>query len=406
MKKTYKSYAMAACVAFFTGIAGMAAAQDGAIRIGVLNDQSGPYADASGEGSALMARFALEDFGGSVMGRQVEILSADHRNSADVASTQARRWLDVDGVQAIFDVPNSGVLLALQEIVRERGGILMASGGGTSAFTAAACSPYGFQWTYDTFALANGAVRALAREGLDSWFLLQVDYAFGEAAAADIETVLNDTGGQILGRVRTPLNTADFSSFLLQAQASGAQAIAFLNAGADTLNSIKQANEFGIPQAGQQLVGLIFFETDALGVGIDVTQGLTVTAPFYWNQSDEARAVSERFFEQMGRMPSYVQIGVYSSVMHYLRALEEAGTTDRDAVADAIRALDVNDAFVVDGTVRADGRMLHTMLLGQVRTPAEMEGQHDWDIYNILAEIPAEESARPFPVGECAMLDG
>lgn len=406
MKKTYKSYVLATCVALFTGAAGMAAAQDGAIRIGVLNDQSGPYADASGEGSALMARFALEDFGGSVMGRQVEILSADHRNSADVASTQARRWLDVDGVHAIFDVPNSGVLLALQEIVRERGGILMASGGGTSAFTAAACSPYGFQWTYDTFALANGAVRALAREGLDSWFLLQVDYAFGEAAAADIETVLNETGGQILGRVRTPLNTADFSSFLLQAQASGAQAIAFLNAGADTLNSIKQANEFGIPQAGQQLVGLIFFETDALGVGIETTQGLTVTAPFYWNQSDEARAVSERFFEQMGRMPSYVQIGVYSAVMHYLRALEEAGTTDRDAVADAIRALDVNDAFVVDGMVRADGRMLHTMLLGQVRTPAEMEGQHEWDIYNILAEIPAEESARPLPVGECAMLDG
>ena len=406
MRTNCKKHLLASAVALFTAAAGMAMAQDGPIRIGVLNDQSGPYADASGEGSVVMARLALEDFGGSVMGRPVEILSADHRNSADVGSTQTRRWLDVDGVDAIFDVPNSGVLLALQEVVRERGGILMASGGGTSAFTAAACSPYGFQWTYDTFALANGAVRALAREGLDSWFLLQVDYAFGEAAAADIETVLNDTGGQILGRVRTPLNTADFSSFLLQAQASGAQAIALLNAGADTLNSIKQANEFGIPQSGQQLVGLIFFETDALGVGIDVTQGLSVTVPFYWNQSDEARAVSERFYEQIGRMPSYVQIGVYSSVMHYLRALEHAGTTDRDAVADAIRELDVNDAFVVDGTVRADGRMLHTMLLGQVRTPAEMEGQHNWDIYNILAEIPAEESARPLPVGECAMLDG
>ena len=383
---------------------GGASAEDGPLRLGILNDQSGPYADATGAGSAVMARFAIEKFGGTVLGRQIEVVSADHRNSADVASTLARRWLDVEGVNAIFDVPNSGVLLAIQEVVRERGGIVIASGGGTSAFTGKFCSPYGFQWTYDTFALANGAVRALANDGVKSWFLMQVDYAFGDAAAADIETVLAETGGEVVGRVRTPLNTADFSSFLLQAQSSGAQGIALLNAGADTLNSLKQANEFGIPQAGQQLLGLIFFEADGRSVGLEATQGLTVTLPFYWKQSEETVEIAQRFYDEVGRMPSYIQIGVYSAVLHYLRAVEKAGTTDRDAVADSIRALPVNDAFVDGGQVRADGRMLHQMLLGRVRSPAEMEGQHEWDIYNILATIPAEDAARPLPVGECYLV--
>ena len=383
-----------------------ALAQDISVKIGVLNDRSGIYADLAGEGSVIAARMAVEDFGAAEKGIKVDIVSADHQNKPDVASTIARQWIDQDGVNAIVDVPTSSAALAVNELAKDSNFVFINSGAASSDLTGPACTAHTVHWTYDTWALANGTGGAMVQAGGDSWFFLTADYAFGHALERDTSAVVEAAGGTVVGTVRHPFPGTDFSSFLLQAQASGAQAIALLNAGADTLNSIKQANEFGIPQSGQQLVGLIFFETDALGVGIDVTQGLSVTVPFYWNQSDEARAVSERFYEQIGRMPSYVQIGVYSSVMHYLRALEHAGTTDRDAVADAIRELDVNDAFVVDGTVRADGRMLHTMLLGQVRTPAEMEGQHDWDIYNILAEIPAEESARPLPVGECAMLDG
>lgn len=406
MNHQHKAYALTLLLAIVAWWApGLTHAQTSAVRLGILNDQSGPYADSTGQGSVVMAKLAIEDFGGSVLGRSIEVLSADHQNKADVGSAIARRWLDVEKVAAIFDVPNSGVLLAIQEIVREHGGILITSGGGTSAFTAQACSPYGFQWTYDTFALANGTVRALAREGVSTWYLMQVDYAFGKAAAEDVETILKKTDGKIVGRVRTPLNTNDFSSFLLQAKASGAQAVALLNAAADTSNSLKQANEFGIPQGGQRVVGLIFLESDALSVGLDATQGLTVTLPFYWNQSEKARQVSQRFYEQVGRMPSYVQIGVYSAVMHYLRALDKVGTEkDRNALADAIRALPVNDAFVAEGAVRQDGRMLHPMLLGRVRSPAEMKGKHPWDVFNVMANIPAAESARPLPVGECPML--
>ena len=380
-----------------------AAAQTGGpVKLGVLTDLSGPYADAAGQGSALMAELALEDFGGQLFGKPVAIVSADHQNKTDVGTSIARQWLDVEGVNAIFDTPNSGVMLAVQEVVRQKGGLLFTSGGGASSFTGALCSPYGFQWTYDTFALANGAGRELARQGLKRWYLLQVDYAFGEAAASDLDKVVTAAGGQVVGRVKTPLNTPDFSSFLLQAQSSGAQVVALLNAGKDTSNSVKQANEFGLTKAGQRLFGVIFFEADALAVGLENAQGLLTTSPFYWAQSAPAEAVSRRFMAKMGRAPSWVQIGVYSAVLNYLKAAQATGTTDRDAVAKTIRSMPIDDAFVTGGKVRADGRMLHEMLLTQVKSPDDMKAttKGPQDVFKIIGTIPAAEAARPLD-GSC-----
>lgn len=403
MKKLSKLIAAIAIVAIGS-IGNAAAGSDRAVKIGVMNDQSGPYADGTGKGSVVMAQLAIEDFGQSLFGKPIELISADHLNKPDVGAGIASRWLDLDHVDAIFDVPNSAVLLAVQEVVRNKSGLLFASGGSTTAFTGKACSPFGFQWTFDTFSLANGAGRALSRQGLKTWFLVQADYAFGEAAASDLEKVLSATGGEIVGRVKTPLNTSDFSSFLLQAQASKAQVIALLNAGADTVNSLKQANEFQIPQHGQYVFSLIFFESDARAVGLKDAQGLTVTLPFYWHQSPETEAISKRYFAKMGRMPNYVQIGVYSSVLHYLKAVQAAGTHDRAAIAAKVHELPVNDAFVKNGAVRDDGRMLHDMLLGQVKSPKEVSAADDWDVFKIIATIPAAEATRPLPRGECPFV--
>lgn len=395
----------AAGVALLLALAANAASagQNGEVRIGVLTDRSGPYADASGQGSTVMAELAVEDFGGQLFGKPIAIVSADHQNKTDVGTSIARQWLDVDKVDAIFDTPNSGVMLAIQEVVRTKGGLLFASGGGASSFSGALCSPYGFQWTYDTFALANGAGRELVREGQKSWFLVQVDYAFGEASAADLEKVVSSAGGKVVGRVKTPLNTPDFSSFLLQAQSSGAQVVALLNAGKDTTNSIKQANEFGLPKAGQRLFGMIFFETDALAVGLESSQGLLTTSPFYWAQSPQAEAVSRRFIAKVGRAPTWVQIGVYSSVLQYLKATRAAASLDRDAIVAKLRAMPVDDAYVTGGRVRSDGRMMHEMLLTQVKSPdeAKLSAKGPWDVFKIVSTIRAEDAARPLD-GSCA----
>ena len=394
--------AVGAALLFFLGSSAAHAGPDGGVRIAVLTDMSGPYADAAGQGSVVMAELAVEDFGGRLFDRSITAVSADHQNRADVGSSIARQWLDVDKVDAIFDVPNSSVMLAVQDIVRGKSGLLLVSGGGSSSFTGAACSPYGFQWTYDTFALANGAARDLVRQGQDSWFLVQVDYAFGEASAKDLTTVLSASGGKAVGQVKTPLNTADFSSFLLQAQASGAKVVALLNAGKDTTNSIKQANEFNLPARGQRLFGIIFFEADALGVGLEYSQGLLMTSPFYWAQAPEAEAVSRRFMAKLGRPPTWVQIGVYSSVLQYLKATRAAGSLDRDAIAAKLRAMPVDDAYVTGGSVRADGRLMHDMLLTQVKSPDEARAgsKGPWDVLKVLSRIPAAETARPLD-GSC-----
>ncbi|GGC92172.1 ABC transporter substrate-binding protein [Chelatococcus reniformis] len=380
-----------------------ARAADDTVKLGVLNDRSGPYADASGQGSVIMAELAVADFGGKALGKPIEIVAGDHQNKTDVGASIASKWLDTEGVDVILDVPNSAVLLALQELVRNKAGLLMASGGGASTFSGKFCSPYGFQWSYDTYALANGAGRALARQGLKSWYLLQVDYAFGEAMAGDLDKVVGAAGGQIIGRVKTPLNTADFSSFLLQAQGSKAQVVALLNAGNDTINSVKQANEFGLPQGGQRLFGVIFFELDAKAVGLKNAQGLTTTSPFYWAQSPEAEAVSRRFMAKTGKAPTWVQIGVYSAALQYLKAVAAAGTTERDAVAAKLRELPVDDAFVKGGKVRADGRMEHDMLLTEVKSPADSKSE--WDVFKVLEVIPGKDAVRPLD-GSCPLVKG
>ncbi|MCA6113126.1 ABC transporter substrate-binding protein [Bradyrhizobium cenepequi] len=372
------------------------------ITIGVLNDQSGPYADITGKGSVVAAQMAVEDFGGSVLGKPVKLISADHQQKVDIATSIARKWLDLEKVDLIVDVPNSGILLAIQDIVRSKSGILIAAGGGTSKFTGEACSPYGFMWVYDSYALANTMGRAVTERGGKSWFFLPVDYAWGEALSADLSAAIKASGGKIVGSVKTPLNTPDYSSFLLQAQASKADVVALLNAGADTINSVKQAHEFGITQ-GQRLATGLFYLNDAYAVGLRTAQGLIVADGYYWDRTPETRAWAERFQKRhQGRMPSSIQMGVYSAVLHYLKSAAAAATDDRDAIAKKMRELPVRDAMVPDGRVREDGIMLHDILLLQVKTPAESKSE--WDLFKILSATPGEKAYRPLGQGNCPLV--
>ncbi|GGC77379.1 ABC transporter substrate-binding protein [Chelatococcus reniformis] len=382
---------------------GTAVAGPDGITIGVLNDQSGPYADITGQGSVIAARMAVEDFGGRVLGKPVKLIFADHQQKPDVANTIARKWLDADKVDLIVDVPNSGILLAVQEIVRNTSGILIAAGGGTSRFTSEACSPYGFMWVYDSYALANSMGRAVTAQGGKSWFFLPVDYAWGEALSADLSAAVQASGGTVTGSVKTPLNTADYSSFLLRAQASKADVVALLNAGADTINSVKQANEFGIVSGGQRLATGLFYLNDARSVGLDTAQGLLVADGYYWDQTSETRAWAERFQKRHnGRMPSSIQMGVYSAVLHYLKSVAAAGSDNRDDIARKIRELPVRDAIVPDGRVREDGIMLHDILLLQVKTPAESTGE--WDLFKIVKTTPGSQAFRPLEQSKCPMI--
>jgi branched-chain amino acid transport system substrate-binding protein len=378
---------------------------DGVIRIGVLNDQSSLYADLSGQGSAIAAQMAVEDFGAEGKGLKVEIVSADHQNKPDIGSNIARQWIDVDKVDVIVDVPTSSVALAVNEIVREKNKAFLVSGAASSDLTGKACSPNTVHWTYDTWALANGTGKAIVQTGGDSWFFLTADYAFGHALERDTAAVVEANGGQVLGAVRHPLNTADFSSFLLQAQSSGAKIIGLANAGGDTINSIKQASEFGIVAGGQNLAGLLVFITDVHALGLEIAQGLIMTESFYWDANDQTRAFSERFAPQYkGIHPSMVHAGVYASVLHYLKAIEAAGTDDGGTVVAKMKELPTDDPLFGKGMVRADGRKIHDMYLFQVKTPAESKGE--WDYYNLRATIPAAEAFRPLDQGECPLAKG
>ena len=371
------------------------------IKIGVINDQSGVYADISGQGSVLATRMAVEDFGGKVLGRPVEVVFADHQNKPDVASTIVNRWIDQEKVQAIVDVPNSSCMLAAQEICRQKKRILLDSGGGSSDFTGKNCSPYGFHWTYDTYAWAKGAAMSV-KEGGDTWFLITVDYAYGVAAERDLRAFVTAAGGKVLGSVRHPLSTSDFSSFLLQAQASKAKIVAFLNAGGDTINCIKQAGEFGLVDGGQRLVGLLVFIQDIHSLGLKTSKGLIFTPAFYWDLNDDTRAWSKRFFERHKAMPSQIHAGCYSAVNHYLNAVRAAGSLDADAVAAKMREMPVNDFFATGGKVRIDGRMVHDMYLVQVKGPEE--STYPWDYYKVLQVIPGEEAFRPLVEGGCPLV--
>jgi branched-chain amino acid transport system substrate-binding protein len=384
-------------------VAALAQISDGVIRIGVLNDQSSLYADLAGQGSVVAARMAVEDFGAEKKGMKVEIVSADHQNKADVGSAIARQWYDVDKVDAIVDVPNSGVALAVNQITRDKGKALLVSGAATADLTGKACSPNTIHWTYDTWALANGTGNAIVKTGGDTWFFITADYAFGHALERDVEAVVLKNGGKVLGKVRHPLNTADFSSFLLQAQSSKAKIVGLANAGGDTTNSIKQAAEFGIVKGGQSLAGLLVFITDVHGLGLPTAQGLIFTETFYWDQNDKTRAFGKRFAERdKGIHPTMIHAGVYSAVTHYLKAVEALKSDDGTKVIAKMKEMPTDDPLFGKGSVRADGRKIHPAYLVEVKKPAESKAP--WDYYKIRATIPADQAFRPLDQGECPLV--
>ncbi len=384
--------------------AGQAQAQysDNKIRIGVLTDLSGTYSDLAGRGSVEAARMAVEDFGGKVNGVPIEIVSADHQNKPDIASAIARKWYDTEGVDAIFDLVTTAAAVAVREVSRDKGRIDVNSGAGSTILTNEKCSATGFHWTYDTYALANGTGTAVVKQGGDSWFFLTADYAFGQNLQAQTERVVKANGGKVLGAVRHPFPNADFSSFLLQAQASGAKIIGLANAGADTINAIKQAKEFGITQS-QQLAGLLVFLSDVHSLGLDTAQGMLLTTGFYWNMDDDSRAFAKRFGARMnGTMPTMVHAGVYSSVLHYLKAVQAAKTDDGIKVADQMRQIPIHDFFAHNGHLRPDGRMVHDMYLAQVKKPSDSTGP--WDYYTILRTIPGDEAYQPLADSTCPLV--
>lgn len=383
--------------------AGPALAQQLSVKIGVMNDRSGLYADLTGEGSAVAARLAVDDFKAAEKGIKVEIISADHQNKPDVGSNIARQWYDQDGVDVIADVPTSSVALAINQITKDKNKVFLNSGAATSDLTGKACSPNTVHWTYDTYALAQGTGGAMVKAGGDSWFFLTADYAFGHALERDTAAVVTKNGGKVLGAVRTPFPGTDFSSFLLQAQASKAKVIGLANAGGDTINSIKQAGEFGITQGGQKLAGLLVFVTDVNALGLQTAQGLVLTESFYWDKDDGTRAFSQRFAKaHNGNMPSMVQAGVYSAVLHYLKAVEAAKSKDAAAVMAKMKEMPTDDPLFGKGTIRADGRKMHDMYLFEVKKPSESKGK--WDYYKQLAVLPAEQAFRPLAESECPLV--
>ncbi|MCV0395071.1 MAG: ABC transporter substrate-binding protein [Rhizobiaceae bacterium] len=373
------------------------------VKIGVMNDRSGLYSDITGEGSVVAARMAVEDFGAAEKGINVEIVSADHQNKPDVGSNIARQWYDEEGVDVIADVPTSSVALAINDITREKNKIHLNSGAATSALTGESCSPNTVHFTYDTWQLAHGTGRAMVEAGGKTWFFLTADYAFGHQLEADTSAVVKEAGGEVLGVVRTPFPGTDFSSFLLQAQASGADVIGLANAGGDTINSIKQAAEFGITQAGQSIAGLLVFTNDVHALGLEVAQGLVLTSSFYWDLNEGTREWSARFEEQMGKKPSMVQAGVYGAVIHYLKAVEAVGDKDPEKVMAKMKEMPTDDVLFGKGKVRADGRKIHDSYLFRVKTPDQSEGE--WDLYETVATIPAEQGFRPLGEGGCPLVE-
>ena len=373
-----------------SGTSALADASDGKVKIGILNDQSGVYADFGGKSSVEAAKMAVEDYGGKVLGVAVEIVDADHQNKPDIASNIARQWYDTEQVDAIMELTTSSVALAVQALGKEKKKINIVTGAATTDLTGKACSPYGFHWAYDTHALAVGTGGALVKQGGTKWFFLTADYAFGYSLEGQTSNFVKANGGEVVGAVRHPLATTDFSSFLLQAQSSGAKVIGLANAGLDTSNAIKQAAEFGITAGGQNLAALLFTLAEVHGLGLEAAQGLTLTEGYYWNLDDQSRAFGKKFFERTGKMPNMVHAGTYSAVTQYLKAVEKAGSDETEAVAKALHEMPVDDFFARNGTVGANGRMIHDMYLLQVKKPDE--SKEAWDYFNVLATIPGKEA--------------
>src|SRR6201991_4912281 len=384
----------------------IALAQDKTVKIGTFSHQSGLYSDLGGPGSTLAAQMAIEDSGLTKKGWKIDIISGDHQNKPDVGVNIARQWFDVDKVDVIVDVPNSGVALAVSNVVKEKNGILIDSGAGTSDLTNAQCTPNTIHWTYDTYTLAHGTGTALTKAGGDSWFFLTADYAFGAALERDTTAAVQAAGGKVLGGIKHPLNTADFSSFLLQAQASKAKVIGLANAGGDTTNAIKQAAEFGITAGGQKLAALLLFITDVNSLGLNIAQGLNFTETFYWDMNDQTRAFSKRFQERMKNhvMPTMLHAGVYAGVLHYFKALEALGGNPHDGakVVAKMKEMPTDDTLFGKGEIQPNGRVIHPAYLFEVKKPSESKGP--WDYYKLVATIPANEAFTPLDKSTCALL--
>src|ERR1700761_5045901 len=374
---------------------------DNVVRIGVLNDQSGLYADAGGPGTVIAARMAVEDAGGAVLGKPVEIVFADHQNKSDIGAALARQWFEIGKVDMAIGFDNSAVALAVEQLAAERNRIAIAGAVGSTAFTGKSCTATEASWIYDSYALTTSLAKAVVAEGRDTWFFITVDYTFGHSLEADASAAVLAAGGKVLGSVRHPLNTSDFSSYLLQAQASGAKVVAFANGGGDMITATKQANEFGLAK-NQTMVSLLVTIADVHSMELKAAQGLKFVTAFYWDRNDETREWSKRFFERQQRMPTMAQASAYSAVRHYIKAIAAAGTDESKAVMAKMRELPVNDFYVTNGHLREDGRLVHDMYFAEVKTPAE--STKPWDYYKILATIPGEQAFRPMSEGGCPLV--
>ena len=393
---------------FLTGIlaASNVFAKDGisdqVVRIGLIEDMSGVYADITGMGAVTAAKMAVEEFGGTVLGKPIEIVSADHQNKADIGGAIARKWFDEDGVDAILDVASSSPALAALEVAKQKEKLIVLSSPGSLRITNDACGPYVVHWAYDTYAVAHTTGQALVDQGLKSWYFITADYAFGHGLEKETGDLVKARGGEVVGSIRLPIGTADFASALLTAQGSGANVVALANAGADTINSVKQAAQFGLTQSGQKIATLGGFINDIHGMGLEEAQGLTIVEASYWNLNEQTRAWSQPFFHERTAMPNMLQTGVYSSVLHYLKAVKEAGTDDTKQVVAKMRELPINDVFYHNGSIRADGRMMHDMYLFEVKTPAE--SKEPWDYYKLLATVSADNAFQPLANSQCPLV--
>ncbi|WP_354136420.1 ABC transporter substrate-binding protein [Bradyrhizobium sp. LB11.1] len=379
-----------------------ASAQQTPLKIGVLSDFSSVYSDIGGQGNVEATKMAIEDFGGQMFGKPIDMVAADVLNKPDVASTIARKWWETEGVDMIIDLPTSATALAVMELSKQYEKIMIVTDAASSDITGKSCSPYTAHWTYDTYSNAHTVGSAIVKNGGDSWFFLTADYVFGHSIERDTGDVVRAAGGKVLGSVKHPLNTADFSSFLLQAQASKAKIIGLANGGGDTINAIKQAGEFGIVAGGQNLAAIVMFISDVHSLGLKLAQGLIITEAYYWDLNDTTRAFGKRFMDRVKRMPTMNQAATYSATLHYLKAVQAAGTKDTKTVMAKMREMPVKDAFTNNGVLREDGRMVHSMFLFQVKKPEESKGP--WDYYKLLAEVPADQAFRPLKDGGCPLV--
>jgi len=399
LRKALNTAVLATCA---VGVAAQAEISDNAVKIGILTDLSGTYSDLAGPGVVAAAEMAIADVGGKVAGKDIVLLTADHQNKADIAANKAREWVDVEKVDTFVDLVTTSTALAVMEIAKQNQKVTLISGAASSRITNEDCFPTNIHWTYDTVSLAKGTGKAIVEEGGKSWFFLTADYAFGQNLEKDVTKVVLDNGGKVVGGVRHPFPASDFSSFILQAQSSGAQIIGLANAGADTTNAIKAAHEFGVVAGGQKLAGLLVFISDVHSLGLEVAQGLQLTTGFYWDFDDQTREWSKRFFDKTGKQPTMVQAGVYSSLMHYFKAIEETGSDDGPTVAAKMKEMPVEDFFARNGKVREDGRMVHDMFLAEVKAPADSQGP--WDYYKILRVIPGDEAYQPLSESTCPLV--